>query len=358
MDVKAACPEAQVLCTDLLATLPLLNTDVTSYILDANETDWGWRDRFDYIHFRDMDGGIRDWEATFKTAFNCQRAEGFLSLEQLVFYQPPENPCPGSIWYALQQALDYIKAQKGLAFALHDTQGVQKKLESSGYEIVSKETRSFPIKFGMYKHDACDLLCAIIELMKGVLVRGWELQPEVANKESLLRRLEMEVGRGLTVKAYELLPDPLRLKLRMTDEWAASESLRKKLMASACRPHNTEGKRFEAWVNGDNMMSWSIGISEIGAGAGHLEIPRCGTRIGSWTLPVSCATVCIRLYYITTLFGNLVRTCFPGCNGDPNRTTYRRSLLSAPDRTKLLLSTRSSTALRRNKFLDFNLRCV
>ncbi|KAJ4316484.1 hypothetical protein N0V84_007840 [Fusarium piperis] len=191
----------QFICTDLVPIPSLYSArNVTLYVEDANESDWGRQERFDLIHFRNMDGGIKDWEAAFKWAFNCQRAGGFLRLEQLVFYPPPDDPGPNSIWHALQQALDCIQAQKGLSFALQDAQGAQEKLEGSGYDIISNRTRPFHILPGMYVHDSCDLLWAIIELVKGVLVRGWELQPEVADKESLLSRLEVEFARGLEVK--------------------------------------------------------------------------------------------------------------------------------------------------------------
>lgn len=201
-DVTAACPEAQVICTDLMPIPSLYSArNVTLYVEDANEADWGNRGRFDLIHFRNLDGGIKDWGAAFKSAFHCQRAEGFLCLEQLVFHRPPRHdPGPSSIWHALQQALNCIEAQKGLSFVLEDTRGAQEKLENSGYRIISSGTRSFRIQPGMYIYAGCDLLWAIIELMKGVLVRGWELQPEVADKESLLSHLEEELGRGLEVE--------------------------------------------------------------------------------------------------------------------------------------------------------------
>jgi hypothetical protein len=200
-DVQSICPQAQILCTDLTPIPSIAGL----YIEDANATPWsGWSERFEWINLRNLDGGIKDWGATFKAAFHCQRKEGFLSLEQLIFYLPPDKLAPSSMWHTWQQSLGYIKAYAGLSFQLHDTRRIEEQLRQAGYMISSTNTRQFKLQVGT-DEDNDEILRAIIELMKGVLVRAWGLRPVVGDKQTCLDCLEKEIGQGLEIKVVSII---------------------------------------------------------------------------------------------------------------------------------------------------------
>lgn len=179
------------------------------YPEDVNDSKNQWRNRLDYIHFRNLDGGIKDWGVTFKMAFASLRVGGFIGVEDLIFYQPPRNLAPGSIWHDWQDALDRIRIHTGLSFGLHDTGRAQDKLVRCGFSIVSVQGRPFNLKLGDFTFEGRDLVLSIIEFMKGVFARGLELQTPGIVEQSLLHRLEEELishGIVITVYVFSLCP--------------------------------------------------------------------------------------------------------------------------------------------------------
>lgn len=134
-----------------------------------------------------------------KSAFKTQTAGGYIRIVQLVFHQSPDNPAPGSIWSTWQRGLECIKNHTGLSFALHDAERTREALRQSGYVLVDDQVEPLRVLPGAYVYDSHDILSAIAEMMKGVLVRACELD-DLGEKSSLLRSLEDEVQKGLDVK--------------------------------------------------------------------------------------------------------------------------------------------------------------
>ncbi|KAH8729190.1 hypothetical protein BGZ61DRAFT_177988 [Ilyonectria robusta] len=200
LDMAAAQSDMQVVGTDLARIQPHYTPyKVAFYVEDANRCNWAWHRRFDYIHFRNMDGGIKDWGVTLNAAFACLATEGFLSLSDLIFHQPPCNITPGGIWDEWQQALDALKAETGLSFGLHENERAKNELKKSGYTIVDEKRRSFQLRQKSHVYDDCDLLQGIIEQMKGVFWRALEFRPGSVNKQRLVNQLEEEVWHGLEI---------------------------------------------------------------------------------------------------------------------------------------------------------------
>lgn len=192
--------DVQVVGTDVAAIQPSYTPyKVIFYIEDANRDNWAWHNRFDYIHFRNMDGGIKDWGVTLNAAFPCLVTEGFLTVSDLIFHQPPCDITPGGIWDDWQQALDALKAETGLSFGLHENGRAKTELEKSGYTIVEEKKRSFQLRQKSHVYNDCDLLQGIIEQMKGIFSQGLEFRPGSFNKQRLVNLLEEELWHGLEI---------------------------------------------------------------------------------------------------------------------------------------------------------------
>lgn len=146
------------------------------YVEDANQPDWGWHDRFDYIHFRSLDGGIKDWAATLKTAFKCLRSRGFINLTDVVYCSPTDSEAYNSTWDLWVRILGTLKDKTGFSFDFHTDGRARRTLQDAGYEVVHEDKQTFQLKQRTKMYDYCDLLQSFVEQMKGIFARALEFE--------------------------------------------------------------------------------------------------------------------------------------------------------------------------------------
>ncbi|KAG7149009.1 Secondary metabolism regulator laeA like protein [Verticillium longisporum] len=83
-DVANANPTATVIGTDVA---PIQRTRQPSnaifYVDDANEPDWAWDGRFDFVHVRGLNSGIKSWTATLRAAASCLHVGGLIEISDM-----------------------------------------------------------------------------------------------------------------------------------------------------------------------------------------------------------------------------------------------------------------------------------
>ncbi|KAG7124004.1 hypothetical protein HYQ44_002640 [Verticillium longisporum] len=91
-DVANANPTATVIGTDVA---PIQRTRQPSnaifYVDDANEPDWAWDGRFDFVHVRGLNSGIKSWTATLRAAASCLHVGGLIEISDMVWLLTDAN---------------------------------------------------------------------------------------------------------------------------------------------------------------------------------------------------------------------------------------------------------------------------
>jgi len=83
IDVAETYPSAQVIGTDLSPIQPSWVPPNVSFQIDDAESDWTFaRNSFDLIHFRHLNGGIKDWGKLIKQSFDALKPGGWLDVAE------------------------------------------------------------------------------------------------------------------------------------------------------------------------------------------------------------------------------------------------------------------------------------
>ncbi|KAG8207444.1 Secondary metabolism regulator [Trichophyton interdigitale] len=69
LDVADAYPATHVIGTDISPIQPTWVSPNVSFEIDDAESDWTFRQRFDLIHFQNLNGAIRDWRRLFSQIY-------------------------------------------------------------------------------------------------------------------------------------------------------------------------------------------------------------------------------------------------------------------------------------------------
>jgi len=83
IDVAETYPSSQVIGTDLSPIQPSWVPPNVSFQIDDAESDWTFaKDSFDLIHFRHLNGGIKDWGKLIKQSFDALKPGGWLDVAE------------------------------------------------------------------------------------------------------------------------------------------------------------------------------------------------------------------------------------------------------------------------------------
>ncbi|KAM9876009.1 methyltransferase domain-containing protein [Verticillium dahliae] len=206
LDVADANPKATVIGTDIAAiqrTSYLGN--VTFYVDDANKTDWAWGHRFNFVHIRGLNGGIKSWAATLREVASCLHAGGVTEISDMV-WRPPNPPIPGSVWFDWYKMFKFLTNAKGLDVDLYENNRAQGELEKLGLEVLFYSSRKHSVGYKTHIYDDRRVLVCVVEQMKGALARATEVVPWPVNLGSLMHRLETEIfDKGVVIEVFKVI---------------------------------------------------------------------------------------------------------------------------------------------------------
>ncbi|KAM0267606.1 hypothetical protein ACHAQH_010093 [Verticillium albo-atrum] len=206
LDVSDANADITITGTDLAAIQPSsIPSNVTFYVDDANDPFWGWDDRFDFVHMRGLNGGIKKWIVTLRAAFRCLRAGGVIEVSDMDFH--PAGPlAPGSAWLDWSRMLQVLTDATGLDVGIHKDGRGQHELEELGYQFPVQSRREYQVGYETHVYGDRSLLASVVEQMKGILARAVEFVPWSASLDDLMRRLETEIlDKGLIIEVNKLI---------------------------------------------------------------------------------------------------------------------------------------------------------
>lgn len=192
-DVASAHKNAIVYGTDLAPIqLPIVPSNASFYILDANESYWTWDNRFDFIHIRNMHGAIQNWDDSLRAAFRAQAPGGIVEMSDLTVH-PAGLVNPDSVWCEWLQMLSAFNDVTGYSFGYYGEDYLRRHLQCAGYEPINSKRQKFHLKREMHVYEGRCLLRGLIEQMKGILTRAFELVHSSLKLHELLQRLEVEL---------------------------------------------------------------------------------------------------------------------------------------------------------------------
>ncbi|KAH6708496.1 hypothetical protein EV126DRAFT_456914 [Verticillium dahliae] len=175
------------------------------YVDDANEPDWAWDGRFDFVHVRGLNGGIKSWTATLRAAASCLHVGGLIEISDMV-WRPSSPPIPGSVWFDWDKMFKVLTDANGLDVDLYENNRAQGELEKLGLEFLFYSSRKHSVGYKTHIYDDRSVLVCAVEQMKGVLALAMEVVPWYANLGALMHRLETEIfDKGIVIEVLKVV---------------------------------------------------------------------------------------------------------------------------------------------------------
>ncbi|RSL62395.1 hypothetical protein CEP51_013482 [Fusarium floridanum] len=141
-------PDMEVIGTDLSAIGDTWMPPNLRFEIEDCRQDWSFNDsRFDFIHMRDLVGGIKDWLRLFREAFRCTSPGGLIESHEHSFIFQSDNKSiePGSALGWMGKIFMEAGDKTGYSFAVVD-EGVQKeRMEEAGFVDINEEVKRMPI---------------------------------------------------------------------------------------------------------------------------------------------------------------------------------------------------------------------
>lgn len=168
--------------------------------VDANDSYWGWDDRFNFVHIRGMEGYIKNWKTSLCAAFRSQAPGGFIEISDITI--SPTDPSAG-LWSKWFSILELLESAAGLSHGIHADGHAYRQLKEAGYEPVGSNCRSFHL-MSERPDDRC-LLEGFVGHMAGTFSRALKIAPQSwtmhqqREVEQKLREELLEKGLIITV---------------------------------------------------------------------------------------------------------------------------------------------------------------
>ncbi|RSL83616.1 hypothetical protein CDV31_016811 [Fusarium ambrosium] len=141
-------PDMEVIGTDLSAIGDTWGPPNLRFEIEDCRQDWTFDDsRFDFIHMRDLVGGIKDWLRLFREAFRCTSPGGLIESHEHSFIFQSDNKSiePGSALGWMGKIFMEAGDKTGYSFAVVD-EGVQKeRMEEAGFVDINEEVKRMSI---------------------------------------------------------------------------------------------------------------------------------------------------------------------------------------------------------------------
>ncbi|PNH26447.1 hypothetical protein VD0002_g5600 [Verticillium dahliae] len=206
LDVADVNPTATVIGTDVAPIQHIsYSSNVTFYVDDANNPNWAWGDRFDFVRMQGLNGGIKSWTATLRAAASCLHAGGVISISDMV-WRPSSPPIPGSVWFDWDKMFKVLTDANGLDVDFYENNRAQGELEKLGLEFLFYSSRKHSVGYKTHIYDDRSVLVCAVEQMKGALALAMEVAPWHANLGDLMHRLETEIfDKGIVIEVLKVV---------------------------------------------------------------------------------------------------------------------------------------------------------
>jgi len=201
-DVANHFPEARVVGTDLADIQPAWIPENVQILVDDANDWWEYTGDFDFVHCRDLEGGIKDWSFVFAGANRALEAGGCLEFSNFSLHLEFFGDPTGSIKTKLPQILSDFRQKTGCSFEITRGDRCSELMRDAGFEIVHNIRRRLAL-YPMGTELQGSLRCIIVERLKGIYIRLLHLEG-VAEADARERVRQLEEGLENEAWAVEL----------------------------------------------------------------------------------------------------------------------------------------------------------
>ncbi|EZF34799.1 hypothetical protein H101_01662 [Trichophyton interdigitale H6] len=145
LDVADAYPATHVIGTDISPIQPTWVSPNVSFEIDDAESDWTFRQRFDLIHFQNLNGAIRDWRRLFSQIYDNLMPGGYVEAKETDVYATCDDNSIPEDCHLRQWESNCIKACSLIGQTLTAPENVKKWMIEAGFVDVKEEQFKLPI---------------------------------------------------------------------------------------------------------------------------------------------------------------------------------------------------------------------
>jgi SAM-dependent methyltransferase len=140
MDIGDKFPHADIVATDLSPIQPLWTPPNLQFEIDDCEAEWTYKEKFDFIHIRNMGGAISDWPRLLEQALNHLRPGGWIEVGDFeVWGSTDDNSLPEDSSYNIWQN-NLKKAGEKTGRIMNIIPQMKDLVTQAGFEQVQEDT--------------------------------------------------------------------------------------------------------------------------------------------------------------------------------------------------------------------------
>ena len=189
-------PDSEIIATDIW---PLQSADVPpnlTYEIDDASGEWGFAEKFDYIHIRGLVGAWKDWSIIYHQAYQACSEAGHIEIVDLGLIRYMVNK-PSTALEEYNEALREAAMVAGISLDLEHLE--EQIIQREGFRVFRKVSLDIPI--GSWNADPSRAsigklaLVAVLEGLESQCLRlltaylGWKKD----QIETLCERLKVEI---------------------------------------------------------------------------------------------------------------------------------------------------------------------
>lgn len=177
---------------------------------DANDTNWDWNGRFDFIHIGGMDDKIQNWSTSLRAAHLSQAPGGLIEISGITVH--PIEPVSQN-WLNWIHMFGRLQDIRGFSHGIHEDGRLRRELQGAGYEQIQSSCREYQLKQRTHVYEGHCLLQSFVGYIMGMLSLAflhvphfWTERPQ----RELIQNLKQELlERGLNIKAWVTISIPI-----------------------------------------------------------------------------------------------------------------------------------------------------
>ncbi|KAF3480863.1 uncharacterized protein GIQ15_06210 [Arthroderma uncinatum] len=145
LDVADAFPATHVIGTDISPIQPTWVSPNISFEIDDAESEWTFRQRFDLIHFQNLNGAIRDWQRLLSQIYDNLMPGGYIEAKETDVYATCDDDSIPEDCYLRQWESNCIKACSLIGQTLTAPENIKKWIQDAGFVDVKEQQFKLPI---------------------------------------------------------------------------------------------------------------------------------------------------------------------------------------------------------------------
>jgi len=145
MDFADTHPEAEVIGNDLSPIQPTWVPPNCTFVIDDFEREWASFQTFNYIHGREMEGSVLDYDLLFARAYKQLKPGGYLEMQNLVMEFFSDDNTLGKAYSLLTWRRLGLEAAKKAGKEMYTSRTWEEKMKQAGFKNVKVNLYKLPL---------------------------------------------------------------------------------------------------------------------------------------------------------------------------------------------------------------------